>query len=345
MAQLSTKADPTVAGWAIRDQVSQLRIYGTDELFALQPGQSVVVGASPEAGIRLEDPTGRVSRKHALIEDRGGEWVMTDLDSTNGTRQDGETRKTFAITPGTEIDVGGVKLIAESESLLSLRELLCRFIGWSRDKATDVDRALRAIRELAHLRISLVVCADGKLDHVAHMIHDRALGTERPFSTHEGTESGMAALSRATDGTLYVDGKNMPSDLQHVLVSLRLPDTRARLIVGADDYEVGAQLAAMIPSITTLQLPSLAQRSGELDRILQAFATDAVASLGAADTGLREHDLKWIKDSKIASLDEAAEVMRRVVAMRNWGVTEGAERLGITHGALSRWARRRKLPT
>lgn len=342
---MSTKADPTVAGWAIRDQVTRLRVYGAGQVFTLVPGQSFLVGAAPDAAIRLDDPSARVSRKHALIEHRDGDWVMTDLDSTNGTRQDGETRKTFAVTPGTEIEVGGVKLLAESPSLLDLRELLCRFFGWASEKAADVDRALRAVRDLAHLRTSLVICGDGKLDGVARMIHDRTLGLERPFSTRDGSESGMLALSRATDGTLYVDGNDMPDDLQHVLVSLRLPDTRARLIVGADDYEVGAQLAAMVPTITTLQIPPLAQRSGDIDRVLQAYAADAVAALGAPGAALREHDLKWIKDSKVSTLEEAAEVMLRVVAMRNWGVTEGAERLGITHGALSRWARRRKLPT
>ena len=32
-------------------------------------------------------------------------------------------------------------------------------------------------------------------------------------------------------------------------------------------------------------------------------------------------------------------------ALRNYGVSEGANRLGIHHSALSRWAQRRHLPT
>jgi len=43
--------------------------------------------------------------------------------------------------------------------------------------------------------------------------------------------------------------------------------------------------------------------------------------------------------------DEVEDAARRLVALRNWGVSEGAKRLKITHGALSRWTRRRKIPT
>jgi hypothetical protein len=51
-----------------------------------------------------------------------------------------------------------------------------------------------------------------------------------------------------------------------------------------------------------------------------------------------------VLDSGITTLDEIEEVARRLVALRNWGVTDGAKRLGITHVALSRWARRWHIP-
>jgi len=70
-----------------------------------------------------------------------------------------------------------------------------------------------------------------------------------------------------------------------------------------------------------------------------------VAKLGASDLGFRPLDPAWARASGLATLSEIEDVARRLVALRNWGVTGGAARLGITHGALSRWARRRKLPT
>jgi hypothetical protein len=44
-------------------------------------------------------------------------------------------------------------------------------------------------------------------------------------------------------------------------------------------------------------------------------------------------------------MKELDELALRLVAERNWGVTAGAERLGISHVALSKWMRRRDIPT
>lgn len=54
--------------------------------------------------------------------------------------------------------------------------------------------------------------------------------------------------------------------------------------------------------------------------------------------GTTNTDSEWGPASEVATLAE--EVARRLVALRNW-----AKRLGISHGALSRWARRRTIPT
>ncbi|HWU87065.1 MAG TPA: hypothetical protein VN253_07310, partial [Kofleriaceae bacterium] len=91
--------------------------------------------------------------------------------------------------------------------------------------------------------------------------------------------------------------------------------------------------------------PPIAERQNELDLLIEVYGDDAVAELGAPELGFRPHDYEWIRASGIATLDDIEEVTRRLVAMRNWGVTTGAARLGITHGALSRWARRRRIPT
>ena len=69
--------------------------------------------------------------------------------------------------------------------------------------------------------------------------------------------------------------------------------------------------------------------------------------------GMTMHEgtiVTWLKrvGDPVTEGEPLAEIetgTRRLVALRNWGVTGGAERLGITHGALSRWAKRRKIPT
>ncbi|HEX6020726.1 MAG TPA: hypothetical protein VFZ00_01940 [Solirubrobacter sp.] len=68
-----------------------------------------------------------------------------------------------------------------------------------------------------------------------------------------------------------------------------------------------------------------------------------MAELGASWLGFRSGDPERVLASGIATLDEIEDVTRRLVALRNWGVTDGAKRLGLSHCALSRWARRRKI--
>lgn len=50
-----------------------------------------------------------------------------------------------------------------------------------------------------------------------------------------------------------------------------------------------------------------------------------------------------MQDSSVTTLDQLEVYVLRLVALRNFGVTEGAKRLGVTHGALARWARRWKI--
>ena len=61
--------------------------------------------------------------------------------------------------------------------------------------------------------------------------------------------------------------------------------------------------------------------------------------------GLVRGDSERVLDSGVTTLDQLEAFALRLVAFRNWGVTEGAKRLGISHGALSRWAHRWNIPT
>ena len=55
-----------------------------------------------------------------------------------------------------------------------------------------------------------------------------------------------------------------------------------------------------------------------------------MGELGANEIGLRPRDRDRVRAS--ATIDELEEAARRLVALRNWGVTDGAAKLGITHG-------------
>jgi hypothetical protein len=45
---------------------------------------------------------------------------------------------------------------------------------------------------------------------------------------------------------------------------------------------------------------------------------------------------------KLAGMADLEDSIRRVIAMRTFGVTAGAKRLGLKHSSLSQWARNKK---
>ncbi len=55
----------------------------------------------------------KVSRKHALLEKKGDEWIIEDLDSSNGTFINGKRIKRESVTPNDVITIGGVPLNLE----------------------------------------------------------------------------------------------------------------------------------------------------------------------------------------------------------------------------------------
>jgi diguanylate cyclase (GGDEF)-like protein len=70
---------------------------------------SVLVGRDPAADLVLLDP--EVSWHHLKIEDRGGEHVLIDLASSNGTRVADELASTAVLQPNDRILLGGETLL------------------------------------------------------------------------------------------------------------------------------------------------------------------------------------------------------------------------------------------
>lgn len=303
-----------------------------------------MLGSSPDCSLQLEDPSGRVSRRHAVVAREGDIWTVHDLGSTNGLRQNREERRSFQLAPGDEIELGGITLLAESRHSMALHDLLRRWLGWSTARLGEADRALREVREMANLRATLILRGEGALAGVARRLHRATLG-DRPLVMLGPADSGLQGLDRAIGGMLCVDARGLPHDMRLMVANLRMPDSRVRLVVCADASESAAEVAAMVSRMVTISIPPIAERGGEIGRLLEAYGSDAVAELGADILGFRPHDLERVRASGVATLDEIEDVARRLVALRNWGVSGGAKRLGITHGALSRWARRRRIST
>jgi hypothetical protein len=73
-----------------------------------------VIGRGSDADLRLADQA--VSRKHAEIRVSGGEAVLNDLQSTNGTTLNGARITTARLADGDEVRLGETLLIFQNDS-------------------------------------------------------------------------------------------------------------------------------------------------------------------------------------------------------------------------------------
>ena len=71
-------------------------------------GERMTVGRSPDAEIFLDDVT--VSRDHAVLVRRGGEWFLDDSGSLNGTYVNRRRIDSHRLEDGDELQVGKYKL-------------------------------------------------------------------------------------------------------------------------------------------------------------------------------------------------------------------------------------------
>ncbi len=66
-----------------------------------------------EGDLTLDDPL--VSGRHCNLFFRGGEWIVQDLGSTNGTMVEGRLAREAAVRPGQEVSVGSTRLVLLTE--------------------------------------------------------------------------------------------------------------------------------------------------------------------------------------------------------------------------------------
>src|SRR5215467_3529571 len=79
----------------------------------------VTIGREEGNLLRLNDE--RVSRFHAKVQFDNGEIILTDLESTNGTRVNGNAVQIRRLRPGDRIGVGRSLLLFGSEQEIAAR--------------------------------------------------------------------------------------------------------------------------------------------------------------------------------------------------------------------------------
>lgn len=338
--------------WAIEDSVVRFREWGTERVHNLPANDvgSWGIGRSNTAWLQLRDPDRLVSRRHAELLREPDGWVVRDVGSKNGLWLDDERRDSFPLVAGTEIGVGSVRLVAESRRLISVRALVARLIGWRLTRRTDVDFALRSLREMATLKSPLLLCGDGDLAVVAHQLHRALVGVDRPFvvcdprrrrversaRTHGNEPDAPQAIGSASGGTLCVWARYLPAGFAALARTLRDPGRRVRLILFTDALDHQSS----IPT-TTVALPALSTRSDEIARIVDEYAADAMEHFGATGRSFTVADRDRIAARRPTSLAVIAHATARLVAIGHFGgVTRAAPHLSRSHVALSRWLAR-----
>jgi len=107
----------------------------------LHQGQPVIVGRDETAGLQLNDAS--VSRHHLrVVWEEGDEFVVTDLQSTNGTRLNGQAITRAAMLPNAHLEVGTVSLrldMMNDDELSHLRKVRARLLmAENRDPLTGL---------------------------------------------------------------------------------------------------------------------------------------------------------------------------------------------------------------
>lgn len=75
-----------------------------------------VIGRGPFCDFRIPDAT--VSERHAVLTRAGGQWVVSDLGSRNGTRRNGWLVKEVVVVRGDLVELGAVQLVFEPPETL-----------------------------------------------------------------------------------------------------------------------------------------------------------------------------------------------------------------------------------
>lgn len=342
-----TKTDTAGSnGWAIRDEVTQLREWGTNIVYPLPSKRDAsVIGTSEGCWLRLWDPTERVSRRHAVLTYGEEGWSLEDLTSKNGIHLDGARVVSLQVVPGAQIRMGPFTLIAESPKFLALRQRLELFLGWGDDRKQEVDQALFSVRVAASHREPLLLCGPGNLVPLARQLHQHALG-DRPFVALKPRDRGMAALAAAAGGTLCVGRYELPSDFDEVVTALRAPSVQTLLLVYANTVPRGADIAAQIVTVVrSILIPALGDRRREINRIIDAYADEAIAEFQRG--WITPADREWLAHYAVDSLQRLAMATRRIVALHacDESIVSAAKLLSISHGSLSIWMARRSLPS
>jgi ActR/RegA family two-component response regulator len=238
----------------------------------------------------------------------------------------------------------------------ALRSFCARILGWTDERASAVEHAIRSIHLSVTYRAALVLLGETDLVPIAYALHRRTLGADRPFIVcdprrRDGKDyvsvrspinygTGIAAFEAAIGGSLCVRSRRLPRDFSSVVARIRATSDVQIIVCSDRRDDTHPFLTLPVP----IGVPSLAVRTGELPRIVDEYAVDAAAELRPLGAGFTAADREWVLQNAPLTLAEIEKATLRLVAIRaSRNMSAAAERLGMAPVSLSRWLDRRKL--
>lgn len=230
-----------------------------------------------------------------------------------------------------------------------LREFCCRLFGWSDEHATLVDDVMWTLLNAVARRTAIGLQGESDLVPIAHALHCRLVGPDRPFVVCDprrrdsdgsvrappSRRAGMPALAVATGGSVCLRSNRLPDDFDRLATSFHASGSAALFICLYSNDPITDLLCR------PLKVPSLAQRLPEFPRLLNAYLDEAAQALGAHHVRLSEpmqqsvlHHVKSLSDIEKAAL--------RLVALKSSGnLYRAAHQLHMAPISLIRWMSRR----
>lgn len=206
-------------------------------------GNTMSIGTAANSDLVLHDDT--VSRRHCMISVLRDRYVITDLDSTNGTLVDGTPVIEAVLAPGARIRLGNTEVVFQPKkkwerieappedhfgaligtspamktvfamlAKLSPMDLSCILMG---ETGTGKELAARAIHERSRRHDKPFVVVDcGAISE--HLIESELFGHERGAFTGADWQR-VGAFEAAHGGTVFLDEiGELPIDLQPKLL-------------------------------------------------------------------------------------------------------------------------------
>jgi hypothetical protein len=329
-------------------EILQLREWGSARCHVLPAtAHRVTLGSQEDCAVHVSDAD--VFPLHAQLRRERQQWTLRTLGDASALWCDGAPIASCSLEPGMEIRVGSTTLIAEDRSWIALRAFCARLLGWGSDRQSAVDQALRSIRMCLTQRAPLLLRGDSDMVPIAQALHRRLLGQGPPFIVcdprrrqHTASvrspasyETATAATQAALGGSLCMRSSRLPPDFAVLRAWLADTQINVRLFVCLDTVAPATMLPAAI------DVPPLQTRMPDLPRIIDEYAEDAIAGLGAPATSFGPDDRGWVL-ARATSLSEIEKAtLRRVALQSSRNLSRAAARLGMAPVSLSRWLTRR----